>query len=647
MRKQTTISISNEYPVLKIDEFVRSIQINKRTPHGLFLGAGASVTSGVPSAGASIWDWKRQIFLTQNPGLEDHFQEITLGSVRKRLQQGLDAQRRWPSEGHDDEYNVFVQACYPLSSDRTRYFQELSRDAKPFSGYRFFSLLAQTALFKIVWTTNFDGLVVKAVSDSTLNVIECSLDTPGRAARSPHSNEMLHVALHGDYRYDKLKNTEPELQEQDAILRADLVQRLYDTHLVVCGYSGRDESVMESLRQAYSQAGLGRLFWCGLADHQPGKAVRELLALAKKNGREAFYVECDGFDDVMRRLALNCLENGFATQARKINETQPQKLEVPPFRLDLGENLEVLRSNAFSLECPSSVWQFPAKNLPDWGDRWNFIQQLIENQDHQVLAAPFKDEIFALGDVNSIKAVFHQHIAGEIKSGIVTQKDLSMSNGFIVRLFTSAIVRSLAETYDLGTDGRSSLWEKKHYDTRKSLDVQCRVHRAVSLAVRRHAGEQYIVLKPTIVGRSLQGEELPEDIEKEVRRQVLNFQRNKAYVAALNVWRERLFNSNESFYFPAGNPNGTEFKVSGRNALAVVHRPVQSPNEPRQPQMTIDRRLQRLVKNHGVRVPEPQLIFTAKTGQSRFTKLTSYAASRKIGLTIMLSRSVISTMSSA
>ena len=56
---------------LSLDAFVRSIGVRRTIPHALFLGAGASVSSGVPSAQACIWEWKRNLFLTNNPGVEE------------------------------------------------------------------------------------------------------------------------------------------------------------------------------------------------------------------------------------------------------------------------------------------------------------------------------------------------------------------------------------------------------------------------------------------------------------------------------------------------------------------------------------------------------------------------------------------------
>src|SRR5207237_894645 len=62
--------------ILSLDAFVRSIGV-QRSPFEFFLGAGASTTSGIPSAEMCIWEWKRQIFLTNNPGLEDQFAAST------------------------------------------------------------------------------------------------------------------------------------------------------------------------------------------------------------------------------------------------------------------------------------------------------------------------------------------------------------------------------------------------------------------------------------------------------------------------------------------------------------------------------------------------------------------------------------------
>src|ERR1700683_817355 len=110
--------------LLPLDAFIRSVGVSRNTPHALFLGAGASITSGMPSAQMCIWEWKRDIFLTNNVGLEEQFSELSLPSVRQRIQQWLDKQGIYPPQGAAEEYGAFIEACYPILDSRRAFFEE-------------------------------------------------------------------------------------------------------------------------------------------------------------------------------------------------------------------------------------------------------------------------------------------------------------------------------------------------------------------------------------------------------------------------------------------------------------------------------------------------------------------------------------------
>lgn len=286
---------------LSIDAFVRSIGVNKLTSHLLFLGAGASVTSGIPSAQTAVWEWKRRIFLTNHPGLEDQFAELSLEAVREKIQRWLDKQGAYPPSGSPEEYGVFIEACYPIAYDRRAFFQEQVRTARPHVGYRLVCHLAETGLVSSVWTTNFDGLTARAAAAFDLTPVEIGIDSTHRVFRPRRAGELLCISLHGDYRYDALKNTHAEIQEQDANLRAALVTELNDSPLIVAGYSGRDASVMEAFNETYSRAGTGTLYWCGYGLTPPAP-VSALIEAARANGRTAHYVPTDGFDSLLERL---------------------------------------------------------------------------------------------------------------------------------------------------------------------------------------------------------------------------------------------------------------------------------------------------------------------------------------------------------
>ena len=288
---------------LSVDALVRSLAVNRGRPVCLLLGAGASISSGMPSAQRCIWEWKQDIFVTNNPTLRESVGEISLPGTRQRIQRWLDQRGNYPAAGHADEYSFYAKECYPTGQDRRVFFQSYVAKSKPHTGYRLLPLLAKAGLVRSVWTTNFDGLVPRASAAADLICIEIGIDTPHRAERPQAEGELRAISMHGDYRYDNLKNTVAELQQQEAALRTELLHELQDYDLVVLGYSGRDASIMEVLREAYARTSPCRLFWCGFGSDAPA-SIKDLIATARAAGKDAFYIATEGFDDLISSIAL-------------------------------------------------------------------------------------------------------------------------------------------------------------------------------------------------------------------------------------------------------------------------------------------------------------------------------------------------------
>lgn len=306
-----------DIPTLEIDAFIRSIGVNHRSPHAPFLCAGASMSSGVPSAEACIWQWKKSIFCTNNPGLEEQVSELSLSAVQDRIDRLLKVNGFFPADGQD-EYSYFIEKSLPIVDDRRRFFEPWIRKARPHVGYRLLCLLAEAELFRSIWTTNFDGLVTRAAADFDLIPIEVGFDCKERAFRQPERKELVSISLHGDYRYDKLKNTTKELQTQEGELRTALISTLQTHSLVVSGYSGRDASIMDALRAAILQKDVkGKIYWCGFTD-EPSREVANLLLAASGKKREAYYIPGTAFDDIMTRLAHHCLKGSHLDNAKRI-----------------------------------------------------------------------------------------------------------------------------------------------------------------------------------------------------------------------------------------------------------------------------------------------------------------------------------------
>lgn len=176
-------------------------------------------------------------------------------------------------------------------------------------------------MVRLVFTTNFDGLIVRAAYQTELTPIEITLDTANRIYKSVSKNELLCVALHGDYKYGQLKNTCDELDAQHKDFSDALAHHLTTKHLIVLGYSGRDKSLMNALNNAYKSMGDGILFWCGYKNDMSHE-VEILLKKINEKGREAYFVSTNGFDDTLSDLAKHCYEDNETIQEKLMQTLQ-------------------------------------------------------------------------------------------------------------------------------------------------------------------------------------------------------------------------------------------------------------------------------------------------------------------------------------
>ena len=73
---------------MDFDAFLRSFKQSKNGSFAFLLGAGASITSGVQSAEDCIWDWKKLIYVTNNP-TNEAFLVYILTVAGKKFRHGL------------------------------------------------------------------------------------------------------------------------------------------------------------------------------------------------------------------------------------------------------------------------------------------------------------------------------------------------------------------------------------------------------------------------------------------------------------------------------------------------------------------------------------------------------------------------------
>lgn len=590
--------------MLSVDALVRSIAVNGDARFGLFLGAGASVTSGVPTAADCVWQWKREIFLSKSPEVRPELLDISVPSTRARIQAWLDLQGGYPPLDDQSEYGFYIEKCYPIPNDRTQFFQRLTKDIKPHAGYKIACLLAQAGLLDAVWTTNFDRLMLKAASATDLVPIEVGLDSVGRI-RPTSDGELLCVALHGDYRYDDIKNTPAELREQDAHLRKALIDYAKNRSLLVIGYSGRDESVVSALTEAFTSSGTGRLYWCGCGESEPNAVVHKLLNAAREAGRYACYINGNGFDDLMFRLSGHCLKGDALTAARQVAATSKSPTIVAPFAIDGRRPTGLIKSNAFRIRCPKEAFEISLSQAEQ--DPWGLINRLVGTR--SIVAAPFKGKILALGDARDIEEAFRDVAHGALTRTPISDSELGMEHGVISSLIRRGLVRAVAAAAGLSTDGSKIVWDATSHEQRVVKGQRCVVHEAALLYLRRYGGQSYVVLKPTIRVLDMSGNAVDRAVEEEAKRNSLTRQYNYEFNEAANKWRGRLFGSPTCvFCFPPSTPTAFKYEVDRIPLLTEVCR-----EDTRKAIVNVSS-WRGAIAHKAVEIEEPKLVFASRTG---------------------------------
>ncbi|MFI5338573.1 MAG: SIR2 family protein [Candidatus Methylomirabilales bacterium] len=287
-----------------------SEQFDKR--FAFFLGAGCSVSSGIPDAGTVVEsDWL--------PHLRD---------IRAPHRKDVDAWAKDEFPHYDPMnpsalYGTLIAQLFPLSAERQR---EIERqcDGK-FPGFGYAVLAKQVALergiFNVVLTTNFDDLVADALylfTDTRPLVIQH--ESLAGYIRSTRTRPIV-VKLHGDHRLSPQSTA-----LETAALKREVVEQvgtlLQDRGLVFIGYGGNDHGICKMLAALGPDALPWGVFWLGRKE--PEGIIRDWLEV-----RNAFWVKIDDFDEFMFlvKSAFNFpdpdpsrIENVFRAFRKKQNE---------------------------------------------------------------------------------------------------------------------------------------------------------------------------------------------------------------------------------------------------------------------------------------------------------------------------------------
>jgi NAD-dependent SIR2 family protein deacetylase len=597
---------------LEYDAFIRSIKRNSNSSNVFLLGAGASISSGIQSAEDCIWEWKKDIFTSKNPNLAGYYNEIKTDAVRESIQHWLDTEGIYPTKGASEEYSFYANKAYPIAEDRRKYFQALSEKKEPYIGYKLLTLFAESEIIKSIWTTNFDGLIVKACHQMNITPIEVTLDSVERIYRNISRNEVLSIALHGDYKYGELKNTGSELDNQNEIFVKTLTKYLNDKNLIVIGYSGRDKSLMDALKLAFSERGAGRLYWCGYGDNLTSE-VSELINIARSNNREAFYIVTEGFDKTLMHLAKSCYENDTDNKKRVeeiLNSLKDDKFIKANFSLDITNRSYFIKSNLFPVSFPKEIFQFEIEYKPE-EKPWKTVRELTKG--HDVVAVPYKKKVYAISTLSLINNVFKDRLKSDIVRTPISKSDIQKVTAFN-QLILSAIVKNIGIIKNLNTNDKDKIWLKEVDNKYKIGEHDISVYKAVILSLFFDDKYSYVTLKPHIhISTTNIENPIPKEIKLRLGKTYFEKLFNDKYNDFIEAWRGRIFSENKklTFDFPFNSGSGLQFSLSDRSAFAEIM--IQNKFYNTSIPLNYDPKFS---LHKGIQFSEPQLLFINKNSDS-------------------------------
>ncbi len=420
------------------------------------LGAGVSAAAGIQTAWDMIWRFKRELYVTQRKASRRLVEDLSSAAVCALLDTFVGESDTLPKPGTPEEYSALFEATYPQEQDRRTYIDHMIRGMKPTQGHLALAVLLRAAHSNIVWTTNFDHLLADAcarIFETTAALNSASLDGSVLAGEFISEQQWpIEIKLHGDFRSRRLKNTSEELRHQDAQFRRQLVDACRRFGLIVAGYSGRDESVMDALEEALRQPGgfPNGLFWLHRGDGPPLDRVIRLLERARAGGVEAGIVRIENFDEAMLDL-LRLLPDIDTAQLRAEGQ---ERRRFSPAPAPLGKkSWPVLRMNAVSVTRPVNC----RKVVCEIGGGKD-VREAVEAAGGKLVVARTRAGVLGFGSDDEFRRVFGPF--GITEFGIATFEDHrlrydSQERGLLRRALVTAVARNLA--MDVRSRGTSDI----------------------------------------------------------------------------------------------------------------------------------------------------------------------------------------------
>jgi hypothetical protein len=281
--------------------------------------------------------------------------------------------RGLPALWAEDEYPAYFEKIFGADKERQRKYLKgiLSEERATLSvGNRVLGAMIASGFCRAAFTTNLDSVVEKAVAEVAGQSLSAYHLEGSHSANQALNNEEfpIYCKLHGDFRYDSLKNLPIDLATQNAALAECLLNAGRRFGFIITGYSGRDQGIMDLFRAVLDSSNPfpHGFFWTGIKGSPIRPAVEELLQYARTKGIESHFVPIETFDALLLRLWRNTegKPEKMDTQVRKVKSASVH-IPLPQH----GHGQPLIRLNALPvLSSPQQCLELSFRGPTNWED---------------------------------------------------------------------------------------------------------------------------------------------------------------------------------------------------------------------------------------------------------------------------------------